>query len=291
MTESRNSVVLAVDGGGTRCRVACEVAGVVYSSETGAANVSTDFEGAVAQIRAGIQAVSQQVDISVNDLLKRSAFIGLAGVTDGKMAARLRDALRLTCARIEDDRPAAVRGALGLQNGVIAHCGTGSFLASQTDGAMRFAGGWGSVLGDEASAQWVGRRALSQALKAYDGTHDSTALTRKLLADMDGPAGIVRFAGNATPAQLGALAPAVTSAAQAGDIVAEGIMLTGAGYIAETAQRLGWQAGMALCLTGGIAGQYTPYLSAEMQSAIRPPLGEPLSGALALAKEVAHEHC
>ncbi len=288
MTESRNSAVLAVDGGGTRCRVACEVNGVTHCVETGAANVSTDFDGALAQIQVGLDTLSRQVEVT--DLRDWPAFIGLAGVTDAAIAGRLRDALGLTCARVEDDRPAAVRGALGAQDGLVAHCGTGSFLAVQVDGAIRFAGGWGSVLGDEASAQWVGRRALSEALCAHDGTQVQTGLMQKLLADLHGPAGIVSFAGSATPGQFGSLAPAVTSAAQAGDSVAVEILKAGADYIAETAKRLGWQSDRAVCLTGGIAGHYAPYLPDEMQSVIRPPQGEPLTGALAMAKEIRHEH-
>jgi len=290
MTESHNSAVLAVDGGGTRCRVGCEINGILHSVESGAANVSSDFDGALVQIRTGLDEMSRKLGVDIPVMLKWPAFVGLAGVTDPRMAGCLKDALGLLCARIEDDRPAAVRGALGVQDGLIAHCGTGSFLAAQTGGRMRFAGGWGPVVGDEASAQWVGRTALAQALCAYDGTQIETALTQKLLADLNGPAGIVSFAGTATPAQFGALAPAVTSAAKAGDVVAQGIMRAGADYIAETATKLGWQSGQAICLTGGIAKQYATYLPEELQSAIRPPLGEPLTGALALAKEIRHEH-
>ena len=290
MNESRISAVLAVDGGGTRCRVACEIDGSVRCVETGAANVSTDFDGALVAIRAGFGDLSRQIGAKAEDMLGWPAFVGLAGVTDAGIAERLRDALSLTCARIEDDRPAAVRGALGAQDGLIAHCGTGSFLAVQTGGTMRFAGGWGSVLGDEASAQWVGRRALSAALSAHDGTQVESGLTQKLLADLRGPSGIVQFAGAATPAQLGALAPAVTSAAKEGDIVAIQILQAGADYIAGTAKQLGWRPGRAICLTGGIAGQYGTYLPEDMQSSISPPQGEPLTGALALAKEIRHEH-
>lgn len=290
MTESRNNVVLAVDGGGTRCRVACEVDGIVHCAETGAANVSSDFDGALTQIRAGMMEISRTVGIAVQQMVTWPAFVGLAGVTDNEIAGRLRDALGLACARIDDDRPAAVRGALGTRDGLIAHCGTGSFLAVQTNGAMRFAGGWGSVLGDEASAQWVGRRALSETLCTYDGTQAETDLTQKLMADLQGPAGIVRFAGSATPAQFGALAPSVTFAAKNSDPVARGILQAGADYIAGTARKLRWQPGQAICLTGGIAAHYANYLPTEMQSVIRPSLGEPLTGALALAKEVRHEH-
>jgi glucosamine kinase len=83
----------------------------------------------------------------------------------------------------------------------------------------------------------------------------------------------------------------VTTAAVSGDDVARKIMQAGATYIADMAARLGWQPEVAICLTGGISPHYAHYLPAAMQSEIRPPSGEPLTGALALAKEVPHEHC
>ncbi len=290
MTESRNSAVLAVDGGGTRCRVACDMDGAVHSVETGPANVSSDFDGAVEQINVGLERLASSLGRGKGDLLQWPSFVGLAGVTNAEIASRLRVSLGLTQARIEDDRPAALRGALGARDGLIAHCGTGSFLAVQVGGEMRFAGGWGSVLGDEASAQWVGRRALTEALNVVDGVKAETGLTRELLVRFDSAAGIVRFAGSATPDQFGALAPDVTLAASRGDAVARQIMQAGADYIAEMAGLLGWRSDQAFCLTGGIAAQFADYLPPEMRSALLAPLAEPLTGALELAKEVRHEH-
>lgn len=290
MTESLADAVLAVDGGGTRCRVACAIAGSVCQVEAGSANVSTDFNGAVGQIRAGLDALAGKLGVDPRSLIGLPAFVGLAGVTDAALAQRLKDAVGFACARVEDDRPAAVRGALGAQDGVVVHCGTGSFLASQRNRVMRFAGGWGPVLGDEASAQWVGRQALSRTLSALDGVHPRSDLTRSLLSDLGGAPGIVQFAGRATPFQFGELAPQVTKAAGNGDVVAVRIMRAGADYVVETAGQLGWQSGVTICLTGGIAKHYADYLPPDMQSCIRPPLGEPMAGALELAREVQHEY-
>lgn len=291
MTESLSNAVLAIDGGGTRCRVACEAAGIVHSVETGAANVSTDFEASVLQMKSGFVRLAQKLAVNVQDLTRLPAYVGLAGVTDDRIARRVQSALELTCARVSDDRPAALRGALGSQDGLVAHCGTGSFFASQKGRVMQFAGGWGPILGDEASAQWVGRRALAEALNSEDGIQTVSDLTRHLMNELGGAAGIVEFAGQATPTEFGALAPAVTSAAKTGDVVAKQIMQAGAKYVSEMAERLGWVPGVVICLTGGISPYYADYLSADMQSEIRRPSGEPLTGALALAKEVPHEHC
>lgn len=290
MTESLNSAVLAVDGGGTRCRVACEVSGIIQSVETGAANVSTDFDASIRQIQAGFAQMAQMLGVGQQDLVRLPSFVGLAGVTDDRIAGRVEEALGLVRARVQDDRPAALRGALGEQDGLIVHCGTGSFIASQKDSVMRFAGGWGPVLGDEASAQWVGRRALAETLNAVDDVQASSALTQELMAEFGGAAGIVDFAGGAAPTEFGALAPKVTSAAVSGDVVARRVMHAGAAYVTEMAHRLGWRHQMAICLTGGIAPHFAEYLPADMQSALQRPLGEPLAGALALAKEVQNEH-
>lgn len=107
MIESLHNAVLAVDGGGTRCRVACEVAGIAHSVEVGAANVSTDFQAGVSQIKLGLDRLSGKLGIGVEGLLASPAFVGLAGITDQAISTRLRDALGLKHARIEDDRPAA----------------------------------------------------------------------------------------------------------------------------------------------------------------------------------------
>lgn len=290
MSTAATSPVLAIDGGGTRCRVAFCDGGDVVSVETGSANVSTDFDAAVREIVAGIGGLTERLGLSVEAL---PAFVGLAGVTGPTIADRLRAALPFRRARIADDRPAALRGALGRRNGVIAHCGTGSFFAAQRDGAMRFAGGWGPVLGDEASAQWVGRAALRLTLESVDGRRDGTPLTQKLLADFGDPAGVVRFAGAARPADFGALAPLVTDHAAQGDAVAVEIMRLGASEIARALPHLGWSPGKAICLTGGIGPRYAAWLPEALHADLAAPEGEPLDGALSLARdfsaEIAHE--
>ena len=57
--------------------------------------------------------------------------------------------------------------------------------------------------------------------------------------------------------------------------------------------KLGWTSGLPICLTGGIGPHYRGYLPEMMQTSVAPALGEPLTGAIALAedfrKELAHE--
>ncbi len=289
MDMSTQISALAVDAGGTRCRVAVATDDGVVALEAGPANVSTDFEGAIAEIRAALGALAARVSVPIEAVLAAPAFIGMAGVTGPAIAERVRAALAFRNVRVEDDRPAAVRGALGARSGAIAHCGTGSFYGVQRNGDMRLAGGWGSVLGDEASAQWVGRAALRLTLEATDGRLRPSALTRTLLSEFGSPAEIVRFAGTARPSEFGALAPQITDLARQDDPVARRIMAEGAGEIVRSLRLLGWEAGMALCLTGGIGPQYLSYLPEDMRASVATPEADPLDGALQLARDFARE--
>lgn len=289
MTQAHHIRVLAIDGGGTRCRIAVRRADEVVTVETGSANVSTDFDGSVWQIRQGLDALAAKLGLDPSAWSDIPAFFGLAGITGPEIADRLKRAMPFHHIRIDDDRPAALRGALGDRDGVIAHCGTGSFYGSRIAGEMRFSGGWGSVLGDEASAQWIGRIALARTLETVDGRIPHTLLAQELLDRFGGSAGIVKFAGTARPVEFGTLAPLVTAKAQGGDALAVGVMQSGAAEIARSLPLIGWRPGFAICLTGGTGPQFEPYLPEPMRADIVAPAGEPLTGALSLAQDLAEE--
>jgi glucosamine kinase len=152
---------------------------------------------------------------------------------------------------------------------------------------MRFAGGWGMLLGDEASAQWVGRRTLALVLETMDGRRPRSALAAELLADFRDPPGILAFASGADPAAFGALAPRVSEHALRGDPLAQAVMRQGAEEIARSLRDLGWTAGQPICLTGGIGPAFANDLPGDMQADLAAPRGSPLDGALALARDFA----
>ncbi|MEX0286595.1 MAG: BadF/BadG/BcrA/BcrD ATPase family protein [Paracoccaceae bacterium] len=286
MADSPDIHFLAVDGGGTRCRMALSMGDQVHVVETGSANVSSDFDAAVGELHNGLKQLSQASGLA--DLSNVPGYFGLAGVTGSAIADRLAAVVPLHRIRIEDDRPAALRGALGTQDGVLAHCGTGSFLCAQIAGNTRQIGGWGPVLGDEASAFWVGRMALNLTLAAVDGLHPHSALSQAILDRFNTAADIVAFAGQATQKEMGEVATYVTTAPQ-DDPLAGAIMQRASAYVYDAASWLGWTEGMALCLSGGIGPTYAPYLPEPAQATLVDPLGSPLDGALDLARGFAQE--
>ncbi|WP_170475634.1 BadF/BadG/BcrA/BcrD ATPase family protein [Ruegeria arenilitoris] len=289
MTQPINTLILAVDGGGTRCRLAAIEGEVISRVEVGAANVSTNFEAACAELLGGLQVLAAESGREVSTLTRAPTYMGLAGITGEAIARKLAQALPFDRIKIEDDRAAALRGALGEGEGFVAHCGTGSFLASQLSGGRRFSGGWGPVLGDQASAQWVGRRALSETLECVDGLNGSSVMATQLLSRFGGPAGIVQVAAKMTPYELGSLAPVVTEFSDQGDELAKKILQDGADHLAGRLTKMGWVAGLSICLTGGIGPRFGPYLPTIMQSELVEPAGDPLSGAIALVREFLEE--
>ncbi|MFY1708477.1 BadF/BadG/BcrA/BcrD ATPase family protein [Tritonibacter scottomollicae] len=289
MTDALKTSVLALDGGGTRCRLALSGVAGVTAVETGSANISTDLDGAVQQVTDGLARLSEVTGHAVEGLVTCPIYIGIAGVTGPVIADRFAAALPFHRARVTDDRPTALNGALGGSDGLIAHCGTGSFFAAQLEGQSRFAGGWGAILGDPASAQWVGRRALSCTLEEVDLLREASGLGAHLLNRFGGSAEIVAFAASATPADFGRVAPDVTEFAATGDPLAVDILNAAGRELSSTLHKMGWVAGLPLCLTGGIAPQFLPYLPPAMQEACISPKGTPLDGAIILAHEFAQE--
>jgi glucosamine kinase len=289
--------VLAIDGGGTHCDFALARRADAADPDSaahgnrrwvhkgGPANATSDFNATVSCIEQGLAALSTKASVPVEVIHTLPAYVGLAGVTGQDIATRLKSALPLQHAHFEEDRNAALRGALGDKDGLVAHCGTGSFFAARIDGSIRFAGGWGSILGDEASAQWVGRLALADTLQHCDGFVTATPLITRLLDQFGSAAAIVDFASRATPRDFGDLAPIVTSSASDNDPTAQRIMQSAATYLSNGIDKMGWHPGLAICLTGGIGPHFQPFLPQDKIDASVERVGTPLDGAIELAFE------
>ncbi len=288
MTKQASIRAIAVDGGGTQCRIACVTSAGRETVIKGAANAFSDFEGTVQVINTALAELGERLAVPVHQLASAPTYLGLAGVVDSRIAENLRHALPFSTVKIEDDRPASISAALGTADGVVAHCGTGSFFASQQNNVQRFVGGWGPVLDDIASARWMGCRLLSLTLYAYDGLVDKTSLTKHVFTKYKSAAAMVDFANEASPSELGQLAKLVTQFEQQKDTTAMEIITDGAALITDTVLKLGWH-NQPICLTGGLAPHYAPYLPADMQPCVVEAIGEPIDGAVELAVAFSQE--
>ena len=289
MDNAETPVLVAADGGGTACRVALVVRGRRFDIRVGAANVHADPDGAAATLRAALAQLAAQAALDTDTLAGAVGYFGLAGANGPAAALRIAGHLPLRRVRIEDDRRAAVAGALGDRDGTLAGIGTGSFVARQHGGMIDLRGGWGFVLGDEASGGWLGRMALARVLHAADGIAPHSDLTRMLDKRFGGARGILDFVSGARPGDMAAMAPDVVAAAAAGDMTGRALMQAGADYIGRAATAIGWQAAEPFCLTGGLGTAYVPYLPPDLAGAVCAPQASALDGALTLAARFAAE--
>lgn len=266
---------LGIDGGGSGCRAALADASgrVIARAEGGPANIASDFDGALATLRATIATVCAGQEGALR------AVLGLAGTNLSGAGPRLEAALPFS-ARVVQDVTTSVRGALGRADGIVAALGTGSVFARQIGGEIRAIGGWGLRIGDEGSGAWIGRAALNHVTRVLDGYFPATDLTAALVAEFGGGPGVVRFSLAATPADFAALVPRILAAAQAGDAAAEAVIAAARAEIRRAIAHLQPEAPLPVTWIGGLGAAL-----AVGDWAMRPPLGTALDGALALAMD------
>lgn len=271
---------IGIDGGGTGCRVALSVdGGPVHETTGGPANIVTDPAGAEAAIRLALLAALSAQGLGLDALGHARICAGLAG---GRLPGAADSfATRLPfLAYVVDDSVTALEGALAGADGSLVSLGTGSFFIAKTGGAIRHQGGWGFRLGDEGSAAWAGRMALSLALRVADGRSSADPLADALIAAC--PPHPVLWAHEARPGDFADLMRIV--AQHGASPIArqvQGEILTA---VVQGLADLGHRPGTPLVLTGGLGERMIPALPPEFARGLRPALGRPLDGALRLAR-------
>ncbi|MCU0826778.1 MAG: ATPase [Tabrizicola sp.] len=274
---------LGIDGGGTGCRaaVADSFGRILGTGVAGPANIASDLAGASQSIlEATKQALAEAGGLAAPaDLM---AGLGLAGANAAGVADRLRETLPFARLRIETDAVAAVKGALGGDDGIVAALGTGSVFASQRGGQIRQIGGWGLVLGDDGSGARLGRGLLAAALGAVDGYRAMTPLLAEVLREQGGAEGVIAFSLRARPAEFAALAPRIVGSR---DPVAQELVAEAVEDVARSIALLQGGAPLPVTYLGGLGPTYATRLGGRW--AVREPLGSALDGALLLAREAA----
>lgn len=192
---------------------------------------------------------------------------GLPGLTRGssqaqQVAAALGAALHLPKKRVfvESDLDLAFRAHLLPGQGLLLYAGTGSIAYARAEQGQVFrAGGRGYRIGDDGGAASLGRSALRWVTDALDvGALPPGALAdevRAVTGSLEWDELRAFVYGSPGASALAALAPAVSRAAQGGDVTALGLLRDAARSLAELAGRLRQQAGRAdwgVVATGGM---------------------------------------
>lgn len=296
---------LGIDGGGTKttCAVGDE-SRLLASATAGPSNIVRVGE---AQARESLHlAVAQACSASgITPSQVARTCVGGSGAARPELAAVIRRILAEilpTPIDVVGDMEIALQAAVGDGPGVIVIAGTGSIAYGRDrKGQTARAGGWGFEIGDEGSAHWIGRAAVSAVLRASDRDRENAASSSlaKSLCEAWGVSSLsdlARAANSVPPPDFAALFPAVLAS---GDDLAAQILARAGRELAEAASVvIQWLfkkddgEPVPVAMTGGVfrhAPQvreafYNELQTREPRAQLTPTVVDPVEGALRRAR-------
>ncbi len=230
-----------------------------------------------AQLHAALQALAAALPAGT---VPRSAWAGVTGVDAAQaplLAQALGTALGLSAAAVHvaSDVELACRAAFAPGAGVLLIAGTGAIAAVLApDGTLHRAGGRGAVIDDAGSGHWLAREALKHVWRLEDeapGRGLATPLGRALAQAVGGDdwTATRAFVYGASRGELGTLALAVATAAEAGDTAARALLQQAGTELARLVQALHRRLGQPLpvALAGRVWALH-PAVEAALRAAL-----------------------
>lgn len=249
----------------------------------GPSNIYQDFRGALETIVATASEAAGMAGVKTTDL---HAGLGLAGIVTSVGKEKVEDArLPFASVSVDNDAYAACVGAFGGGDGGIVIAGTGSIGLALVGGERHMVGGWGFQLGDHGSGAWVGHHAVRRAALALDGLLQPTQLIDEILARTgQNRLDLSRWSEQARPKDYAQFAPIVFASAAKGDVQGMMIVIEGAAAISTLGRALLARGAKTICLLGGLAKVYPPYLDADVRRAMAEPQADAVDGAIMMAR-------
>lgn len=282
---SQHTLFLGIDGGGSRCRARIRHLDGRLLGEAvgGASNIYQDFDGAIATIISTAAEAAAIAGVPAGEL---HAGLGLAGIVTSVGVERI-EAARLPFASVtaDNDAYAACMGAFSGGDGGIVIAGTGSIGFALVGGERHMVGGWGFQLGDHGSGAWVGHHAVRRAALAIDGLLQPTRLIEAVVAQTGATRfDLSRWSEKAVPKDYAQFAPLIFECAAKGDVQAMMIVIEGAAAISNLGRALLARGAGQICLLGGLAQVYPPYLDADVKRALVAAAHDAMDGAIMMAR-------
>jgi glucosamine kinase len=286
------SLLLGVDGGGTRCRARlCTFEGKMLGGGlAGPVNIRLALEDSLAEVFDAAARCFRNAGLAVEEHIV-IACLALAGANEPIILAELRRYEHpFKTAVFTTDSHAACVGAHRGQDGGVIIIGTGSLGEAIVGGRRHRVGGWGFPVSDEGSGAWLGCEAARRTLWALDGRTPWTPLLTRIAERFDlDPHEIVRWMSDARPGNFATLAPLVIDWALRDDPLGRELTAAAARHIECLAERLLDLGAKRLSLMGGLAKSMEPWLSPWMRQWLVPPAAGALTGAVELARAKAQE--
>lgn len=221
------AVVLGIDGGGTRTR-----ASIVNGDKV----LAFAENGSIKRLRVGAAVAEQNLRALLSEVYTQAGVTGVRAASAGVASATMPGVpewiqavfaeYKVERSEVVGDEVIALDAAFKGGPGILQIAGTGTnCIGRAPDGGRESAGGWSSRLGDDGSGYWIGLHAVRRALRAYDREEPTRIL--EVVGDAWGTRTLEELVnlGDSTPGpDFAALAPAINELAEAGDVVALGVL-------------------------------------------------------------------
>jgi len=305
---------LGIDGGGTKTTcVIGDDSQVLASATAGPSNIVRvgEFEARESLLQSVRQACGSA---GVAPAQVSYTCVGASGAARAELAAVVRRILAeilSTPIAVVGDMQIALEAAFDTGPGVIVIAGTGSIAYGRNrHGVTARAGGWGFAVGDEGSAHWIGRAAVSAVLRATDPRstdhphpnpstlepHASLAAALLKAWGVGSPDDLARAANSIPSPDFAALFPAV---AASHDELAQQVLSSAGRELAQVASVVTHHLFAAserepvpVAMTGGVFRHaqlvrgdfYNGLRQLDPRVEINPQVVDPVAGALRMAR-------
>src|SRR5579872_841525 len=295
-------IYLAIDGGGTK--TSCVIGNENSVLGTGASSGSNVLRVSEHQARQAIETAVQlacaEARISPRSIDRTC--IGVAGGARPDAAAAIRQILAdLASGQIEvvGDMVIAMEASAGSGPGVVVIAGTGSIAYGRNSaGQTARAGGWGFAISDEGSGSWIGRKAVSAAMRAFDEGRGTALLEAAIKSwNLNSREELIVTANAQANPDFAGLLGTVVAAAEADDPAAHDVLAEAGAELATLAKiviRRIFQEreNIPVAMSGGVFGNsalvrqvfYNNLRLDFPNAAVNANVVDPVQGALQLAR-------
>ncbi len=232
-------MILSVDGGATKtCAIIYDEKSHKFmaSGISAASNfMSVSEQVSLENIQIAVDSALQDADVATSEL--NYIVLGLAGIGDSSRSTETGNNIVSKIFgsgkyRLENDGFVAYRMSNLFDDGVMFAPGTGSVGYYQKDRVIQRVGGWGWFAGDEGSASWISKTAITYAERQSDGILPGSSMV-ELVEQYFGDNFrnvIGSIEKNRDKRKIAMMAPYVTKLAMAGDHAAISIIQEAAKY-------------------------------------------------------------
>ncbi len=251
---------LGIDGGGTKTALALadEDGNIIRTLKTEGCNpVDIGIDRVKVILKDAIYEICK--DISLSSVY---CFAGIAGGTSADMQPKIKEIFEefgFKAFANDSDNKNIIESGLGDADGMTVIMGTGVCVFKQINKQHSRIAGWGYFIDNGGSGYNLGRDALNAYFTAYDKTGEDTLITEEIdKIYPGGPQKLIGYIYNGGKKVVASFAPAVFSALEKGDRVAERILKQNTDEVVkfiETAAKDFGDGKIPVVLAGGITSQ------------------------------------